>query len=138
MACFKLTPISMIAAAMFLSAFAESFVQAQSLAPTQLYGCWRRDASKKIGENRIAFSDLCFRPDGTVYHASIAPEGGGDELLEWQLIIPKDYLVIDGQSCLLYGSTEAVLHLARCLYMGAWVRQCTRMTEDGTGCTKEQ
>src|SRR5437763_13192324 len=104
--------------------------QAQSLAPTQLYGCWRRDAPKKIGENRIAFSDLCFRPDGTVYHASIAPEGAGDELLDWQLIIPKDYLVIDGQSCILFGSNDAALHLARCLYMGAWVRQCARMTED--------
>lgn len=119
-----------------MSVVAASVAHAQSIEPTQLYGCWRREATKRIGESRIAFSDLCFRPDGTVYHASIAPEGGGDELLDWQLIVPKDHLVIDGQTCVLHGSTERVLQLARCVYMGAWVRQCARMTEDGTGCAQ--
>jgi hypothetical protein len=129
-----LKPFVVLALTLFPTFFQPLF--AQSFAPDQLYGCWRRDAPKKIGENRIAFSDFCFRPDGTVYHVSIAPEGGGDELLDWQLIIPKDYLVIDGQTCLLFGSTDVVLQLSRCLYMGSWIRKCRGMTEDGTGCAR--
>jgi hypothetical protein len=127
----------MVTASMLLPFFLTAPSQAQSFAPAQVYGCWRLDAPKKVGENRVAFSTMCFRPDGTLYFSSIAPEGGGDELLDWQLIIPKKNLVIDGQVCPIgSGSNDATLHLSRCLYMGAWVRDCRFLEEDRTGCQK--
>ena len=115
------------------------------LAPTPLlaqsfeadfYGCWRHDSARKVEEKQGGFSVLCFRSNRTAHHISIAAEGGGDEELEWEFI-SKNSLVIDGQTCLVQpGSNNTQLFLTRCLFMGAWVRQCTRMTEDGAGCPK--
>lgn len=108
---------------------------AQSL-EADFYGCWRHDSARKIGEKQRGFSMLCFRSNRTAHHMSIAAEGGGDEELEWKFI-SKNSLVIDGQTCLVQpGSNTAQLFLTRCLFMGAWIRQCTRMTEDGAGCPK--
>jgi hypothetical protein len=133
---------SALVAGLFFSFFAVQSVQAQTLTATDLYGCWRRDAPRRIGEERVGFTRLCFRSDRTVYQISFIPEGrefsGGDELKEWQLI-PNGTLVIDGESCLVMpGSKDASLFLARCTFLGAWVRQCTHMTEDGTGCPSRE
>jgi hypothetical protein len=123
------------AISLILASLSFAPAKAESVTASELYGCWRRDAPQKIGESRVAFDQICLRDDGTAYFISIAPEGGGDDSFEWYLITPKDRLVIDGQSCLIVpSSSHTHLFLARCLYMGAWVRQCTKMTKDGTGC----
>jgi hypothetical protein len=120
-----------------ISALLTSFpLSAQSLGVVDFYGCWRHDSARKIGEKRGGFSVLCLRANRTAHYISIAAGGGGDEELEWEFI-PNNSLVIDGQTCLLQpGSNRAQLFLTRCLFMGVWVRQCTRMSEDGAGCLK--
>jgi hypothetical protein len=111
-----------------------TFLQAQPLG-AEFYGCWRHNSAKKIGDKHVAFSVLCFRSNRTAYHATIAAEGGQDEQLEWEFI-PTNSLVIDRQTCLvLPDSNNEQLFLTRCLFAGAWMRQCTRMSEDGAGCS---
>jgi hypothetical protein len=120
-----------------LFCFIASAASAQTISQAQLHGCWRHELLKKVGEKVNGFSDLCFRADGKVYHASITPSGGGDELLNWELAALNRSLIINGQTCHInQGSNDAALFLSQCLYMGAWVRQCNRMTDDGTGCAR--
>jgi len=77
-------------------------------------------------------SIACFRPDKIVYHYTLSSELGFEQLSDWR-ITAEGLIVIDGQTCDvdLRGSQLA---LSRCLYMGAWIRLCTRIHESGKGC----
>jgi hypothetical protein len=112
---------------------------AQGLTAHQLYGCWRLEAPRtKDALQRTAFVDLCFRADGTVYQAAIAPEGGGDDVFQWTLP-NQDELVINRQTCGAHigqHHNQQVLHLNTCVFMGGWFRQCSVLSSDGTGCAR--
>jgi hypothetical protein len=100
---------------------------------SQLYGCWKHAGVRPVANQWTGDAILCFRKDRTVHYNYIAPERGEADLFEWRLL-PDDTLSIDEQSCDMEGTTAEILSLARCLYMGAWVRQCSRMNDEGTGC----
>jgi Sel1 repeat-containing protein len=110
---------------------------AQSLSAEQLYGCWRHEAPRRLDlPQRKAFMDLCFRTDGSVYQVDMAPEGGGDKLLKWN-VTTDDELVINRQTCganLQQQLGRRVLFLDTCVYMGAWSQICTGLDPDGFGC----
>jgi hypothetical protein len=100
---------------------------------SQLYGCWKHAGVRPVANQWTGDSILCFRKDRTVHYNYIAPEHGEADLFEWRLL-PDDTLSIDEQSCDMQGTTAENLFLGRCLYMGLWVRQCSRMNDEGTGC----
>ena len=105
---------------------------------TQFYGCWKHAGVRPIANRWTGYSILCFRKDRTVYYSYVSPEHGGDNLFEWRFV-PDDKLVIDEQSCSIWqGTTTEHLFLGRCLYMGAWIRQCSRMNDEGTACPRDQ
>jgi hypothetical protein len=106
---------------------------------SQFYGCWRHAGARPIANQWTGYSVVCFRNNRTVYYSYVSPEHGGDDLFEWRFI-PNDTLSIDEQSCnILPGTNAEHLFLSRCLYMGAWVRQCAQMNNEGTGCpTRDQ
>jgi hypothetical protein len=121
-------------------------LNAQSVDGAQLHGCWKQDERWKQDELRgsekwIAFSVICFSADQTTYHYSVSPFRGMEQPLEWRLA-DRDLLVIDSQSCdadlrgLPGTKPPEALWLSRCLYAGAWVRQCTLMNEGGKGCAE--
>jgi hypothetical protein len=133
--------ISLIALLLALSSFVAAATQAQSFPSIDLYGCWRHDAPERLGQNRGAYKQLCFRRNGTVYQISFLAEGRGDfsgrdDLYDWRLA-GENVLVIGGENCLLLSnSSDAQLFLARCDFAGLWARKCKRMTDDGTGCAE--
>ena len=100
---------------------------------SQLYGCWKHAGVRPVANQWTGDSILCFRKDRTVHYNYIAPERSEADLFEWRLL-PDDMLSIDEQSCDMQGTTAENLFLGRCLYMGAWIRQCSRMNDEGTGC----
>jgi hypothetical protein len=105
---------------------------------SQFFGCWKHAGVRLVANQWTGYSILCFRNDRTVYYSYASREHGGEDEFEWQFI-PKDKLVIDEQTCgIIPGTTAEHLFLARCLYMGAWVRQCARMNNEGTGCPRDQ
>jgi hypothetical protein len=105
---------------------------------TQFYGCWKHAGVRPVANQWTGYSILCFRKDRTVHYSYVSPEHGGEDLFEWRFI-PDDKLVIDEQSCSIWqGTTTEHLFLGRCLYMGAWVRQCSRMNDEGTACPRDQ
>jgi hypothetical protein len=100
----------------------------------QFYGCWKHAGVRPVANQWTGYSIMCFRNNRTVYYSYVSPEHGRDDLFEWQFI-QNDILSIDEQSCsILPGTNAEHMFLARCLYMGAWVRQCARMNNEGTGC----
>jgi hypothetical protein len=101
---------------------------------TQFYGCWKHAGVRPVANQWTGDAILCFRKDRTVHYHYISPEHGEADLFEWRFI-PDDKLVIDEQACDIWnGTTAEALFLGRCLYMGAWIRQCARMNDEGTGC----
>jgi hypothetical protein len=100
----------------------------------KLLGCWRHNAAQQLGAPPSGYSELCFRPDATAYFVAIAPGGGGDDLFKWRLIEHEQALIIDEQKCSIMSAQDEQLVLTRCLYMGLWLKRCTRMTADGTAC----
>jgi hypothetical protein len=114
---------------------------AQSLSAEQLYGCWRREAPRRLElPQRQAFVDLCFRTDGTVYQVDIAPEGGGDDLFNWTILNERD-LVINRQTCgadIQQRQDGRFMFLDTCVYMGAWTQICARMDSNGFGCARKE
>jgi hypothetical protein len=100
----------------------------------KLLGCWRHDAAKQLDGPPVGYSELCFRPDRTAHFVSIAPQGGGDDLFKWRLMEREQALVIDEQKCSIMPAREGQLLLTRCLYMGLWLKRCTKISADGTTC----
>jgi hypothetical protein len=104
----------------------------------QFYGCWKHAGVRPVANQTAGYSILCFRNDRTVHHFYISTEHAGEEEFEWRFI-PNYTLSIDEQSCTIQPGTNAEhLFLTRCLYMGAWVRQCVRMNNEGTACARDQ
>lgn len=113
-------------------------LHAQSVERAQLHGCWKHDERWKHDELRssgkgVAFSVICFNPDQTTYLYSVSPFRATEQRLDWRLA-DRDLVVIDAQSCDVVNFSGSRLWLSRCLYAGAWIRQCTLMNEGGKGC----
>lgn len=109
------------------------FAEANDLSASKLYGCWRWNAPKIQGQPSKAYQRLCFASNMTAYHVSIAPDGGGDELLPWD-IVGSAILKIESQSCSIEVLNSELIRLTRCFYSGDWARQCSLMTSDAMDC----